>query len=394
MLEELPMLRQSERGAFKRCNWAWYQEYVLKQRPIIELFKDAADFGTLFHICMAEYYLPGLKRGPHPRETWERIAAEKVVDIKTIGKEDDIVKWEDFFTLGCELADAYVERYKGDPHWDVLDAERRFSVVIPDTRYKPLVSEKGKSGFRPITNLVGTFDLCYRDLNDNTIKMTDHKTAAKIEVEHLVLDEQASTYIAVAQTALRHQGLIGPKERVAGMEYNFIKRAALDTRPRDESGRARNGPQKKHYIEAILDAEPKLYDEDELLKMKKDELSFEAEVTLGLTVFGEVSADQSSDNFMRYFVPRTPKERQRQIVRISEEAQVMAEIRAGRHPVLKTPTKECRWCKFFDICELDESGGDTEYFRETTMKEYDPYFDHREGADNSKKVTNGSKAEG
>lgn len=389
-LEELPMLRQSERGAFKRCNWAWYQEYVLKQRPIIELFKDAADFGTLFHVCMAEYYIPGIVRGPHPRETWERIAADKVVDIKTIGKDDDIAKWEDFFTLGCELADAYVERYKGDPHWDVLDAERRFSVIIPDTRYKPLQSEKGKAGFRPITNLVGTFDLCYRDLNDNTVKMTDHKTAARIEVEHLVLDEQASTYIAVAQTALRHQGLIGPKERVAGMEYNFIKRAALDTRPRDENGMARNLPQKQHLVDALIETGVRGNEEEiALLKLKKDELIDLCEDS-GVVAYGEVSADQSSDNFMRYFVPRTPKERQRQIVRISEEAQVMAEIRAGRHPVLKTPTKECRWCKFFDICELDESGGDTEYFRETTMKEYDPYSDHREGADNSKKVTDGS----
>jgi hypothetical protein len=37
-VEELPLLRQSERSAFKRCNWAWYQEYILKQRPIVEMF--------------------------------------------------------------------------------------------------------------------------------------------------------------------------------------------------------------------------------------------------------------------------------------------------------------------------------------------------------------------
>jgi hypothetical protein len=388
-IEELPLLRQSERAAFKRCQWRWYQAHVLKHKPIVEMFKDAADFGTLFHICMAEYYQPGIKRGPHPRETWERIAAEKVVDIKTIGKEDDIVKWEDFFTLGCELADAYVERYRGDPHWDVLDAERRFSVIIPDTRIKPLISEKGRKGFHPIVNLVGTFDLCYRDLNDGSVKMCDHKTVGKFDSLHyLTMDEQASTYITVAQTALRHQGLIGPKETVKGMEYNFIKRAALDTRPRDEEGRARNQPQKKHYIEAILEASSN-YDEDDLLKMKKDELAFEADCTLGLTILGEVSADQSGENFLRYFVPRTPKERQRQIVRISEEAQVMDAIRNGKLPVLKTPTKDCQWCPYFDLCELDESGGDTEYFAENTMEEFDPYADHREGALNSKVVSHG-----
>jgi hypothetical protein len=346
---------------------------------------------------MAEYYLPGLKRGPHPRETWERIAADKVIDIKTIGKEEDIVKWEDFFTLGCELADAYIDRYQGDPHWDILDAERRFSVIIPDTRYKPLISERGRAGFHPIVNLVGTFDLCYRDLNDGSVKMCDHKTAARIETDHLTLDEQASTYIAVAQTALRSQGLIGPKETIKGMEYNFIKRTALDTRPRDEQGRARNKPHKSHFEEAFSDVsaedlEAVDIDWQKIEKHKVIELEHAALILqewgkMG-PVYGEVSADQSGENFMRFFVPRTPKERQRQIVRISEEAQVMDAIRNGKHPILKTPTRECKFCKYFDLCELDESGGDTEYFTETTMKEFDPYADHREDALNSKKVTN------
>jgi hypothetical protein len=350
---ELPLLRQSERAAFKRCNWAWYQEYVLRIRPIVEKWKEAADWGTLFHVCLAEYYQPGTIRGAHPADTWTKVAGDVVAAVKTTDytNDENVAKWEDFYDLGLDLAEAYVDLYRGDPHWYVLDAERRFDVIIPDVRYKPLVSEKGSRGYRPIVRLVGTFDLCVRDLNDEKVKMIDHKTAREIVTHHLTLDEQPSTYIAVGTTALRHQGLIGPKESIVGMEFNFIRRGKLDDRPVDENGQ----------------------------RLNKD---------------GSISKKQGSPNFLRVFVPRTAKERQRQIVRISEEARVMDDVRTGRMPLLKTPQKDCAFCKFFDLCELDESGGDVEYFRETTMMPIDPYADHREGADNSKKVTDGSATEG
>src|SRR6516165_5037838 len=349
-VEELPLLRQSERAAFKRCAWAWYMEYVRRIRPKVELGKEAADFGSLFHIALAEYYIPGLERGPHPADTWDKLSSDVVAAVKTTDYTNDetVAKWEDFHDLGLDLAEAYVELYRGDPHWLVLDAERQFDVIIPDIRYKPMVSEKGKRGYRPIVRVVGTFDLCVRDLNDNQVKMVDHKTTRDIITYHLTLDEQASTYIAVGTTALRHQGLIEPTERIVGMEYNFVRRGRIDDRPTDEDGQ----------------------------RLNKD---------------GSVSKKQGSPNFLRYFVPRTSKERQRQVVRISEEARVMDDVRTGRMPLLKTPQRDCYWCKFFDLCELDESGGDTEYFISTTMQSIDPYADHREGAASSKKLEGGDQ---
>jgi hypothetical protein len=351
-VQQLPLLRQSERASFKRCNWAWYQQYVLGIRPIVE-DKIAAEFGTLIHVALAEYYIPGIIRGPHPADTFDKIAKDKVAAVRTVEftNDEQVVKWEDFHELGIELMEEYVDTYQGDPHWDILDAERRFDVVIPDVRHKPLTSEKGRHGFRPQVILVGTLDLCIRDLNDDRVKMVDHKTCQAIVTHHLTLDEQASTYIAVGTTALRHQGLIGPKESIVGMEYNFIRKAKVDKRPMDEDGQR-------------------------------------------LNMDGSVSKKQPVPLFGRHFVPRTYKERQRQIVRISEEARVMDDVRSGRMPIMKTPQRDCYFCQYFALCELDESGGDTEYFIETTMKKFDPYADHREGADNSKKVTDGSQIEG
>lgn len=378
----LPMLRQSERASFKRCNWAWYQRHVLGLAPRVER-KDEADFGTIWHECMAEYYIPGLVRGPHPAETWAERAKVHINDtVKTRENVsgEEVAKWEDFYPLGLDLAEAYVDLYQGDPSWEILDAERRFTVLIPDTRIKPLISDKGKRGYTPIVNLVGTFDLCYRDLVDGKVKLLDHKTATSIgSFDHLTLDEQASTYIAVGTFALRNQGLIGPKDQIHGMEYNYIRR-----------GKMFKEPLKPALLAALLSQGIKFAPNskkdgqlDPVEKLLKEDLAKECEA-MNIKVKGEPS---DSPTFMRHFVPRTPTERQRQIVRISEEAQVMAEVRAGRQPALKTPTPNCRYCAVFDLCELDESGGDTDYFKETTMIKVDPYGDHRDGAINSKKLS-------
>lgn len=384
-MTELPLLRQSERATFKRCQQRWWWSYVDDLEPISPKGMEAADFGTIFHVGLAEYYLPGTKRGPHPAETWAKLASDVKASVRAGGDDELAAKWEDFYELGLLLCEEYVKRYQGDPHWDVLDAERRFSVLIPDVTVPRVESKKGRRIYKPIVRLVGTIDLCVRDLNQErkgrpVIKMVDHKTVARIETHHLTLDEQPSTYIAVGTHALREQGLIEQDEAIAGMEWNFIKRAAIDNRPRDDKGMARNKPVKKHYGEAI----------GHLLAKPVEKYSIaDLEITAaahGITVYGDVSQDQSGDNFLRHFVPRTPAERQRQIVRISQEARVMDMVRTGKLPVLKTPQKDCYYCPYFDLCELDEGNGDTEYFIQTTMKKRDPYADHRDGAENSKKV--------
>lgn len=334
-MPDLPKLRSSERNTFMRCHQQWYWGYVEQLTPKVQKFQSAAEFGTGIHLALAEYYQPGTVRGPHPADTWSDWARDTICAIKTQEVVDDelVTKWEDFYDLGIDLMEEYVKHYGGDPHWDIIDAERKFSVLIPDTRFKPLVSEKGKRGYRPICNLIGVFDLCYRDLNDGKVKMTDHKTAQAITTGHLVLDTQASTYIAAATFALRSQGVIGKNESVVGMEYNFIRKGKVDSRPTNSKGE----------------------------RLNKD---------------GSVSKQQGSPLFMRYFVPRTPEERQRTIVRISEESQVMAGLRDGTIPILKSTQRDCQYCAFFDLCELDESGGDTEYFKEQVYMKHNPYGDH------------------
>jgi hypothetical protein len=365
--KELPLLRSSERATYHRCPQAWYWGYVDCLRPIAER-KTAAEFGTIVHLCMAEYYQPGVKRGPHPAETWERLAQDviNVLRVKEQVDEEEIATWEDFYTLGRNLLEEYVIEYAGDPHWDVLDAERNFAVTIPDIRYPPILKD-GRKGYRPICTLVGVFDLCYRDLNDGHIKMVDHKTANQLSTLHLDLDPQASTYIAVATKALQDQGLINKDDYVKGMEYNFLRK-----------GKIFKEPLKQHYIDALINSYAKdgiEVDPASFKKLLKDELAAEAE-RCKLKVHGERS---ETPLFRREFVARTPRERNKTIMRISQEAAIMERTAAGDIPVTKSFAKDCNFCNFYNLCSLDEGSEpeDVEYFIETVYKKVDPYADHR-----------------
>src|SRR5699024_6352982 len=100
-------------------------------------------------------------------------------------------------------------------------------------------------------------DLVYRDLRDNKIYVMDHKTARALgssNTQYLPLDDQAGAYYAVAVAALRRKNMIGPKERIAGVVYNYLVKALPDTRPVNPEGYATNKPKKEHYLEALTKA--------------------------------------------------------------------------------------------------------------------------------------------
>ena len=66
---DLPTLRTSERSTFKRCPWRWLQEYRFGFKPrFVEA--DAAWFGIGVHEALAQWYLKGKRRGPHPADTF------------------------------------------------------------------------------------------------------------------------------------------------------------------------------------------------------------------------------------------------------------------------------------------------------------------------------------
>ena len=375
----LPILRTSERSSFKRCVQQWQYGYRMGLKPR-KTDSGARWFGTGIHLCMAEWYIPGKERGRDPRDTWEEFTKDSYESIMTMDVDGE-KEWHDAKALGMAMLDNYLDEYGTDDQWEVISPEQRFGVLIPH----PANKDKALIDYR------GTFDMVVRDHSDSKIKLLDHKTAAAIMTNHLVLDDQAGGYIAVATSSLRAEGLIKPREYVHGMEYNFLRKGMPDTRPRSDKG-YHNKPTKAHYAEALVhlfgsdnEQDPELLSYDYWMKKKLVDLQAQYTTSNGVDdVLGDVSKVQPPPLLLRHWEPRTTKERNNQIKKIGEEALVMDAFRNHELPIIKSTTRECTWCDFFELCTIDEAGGDVELMMERAYEVKDPYFDHREGAENSK----------
>lgn len=357
----VPLLRNSERYSFKRCQTAWHWGWNLGLVPV-NTRQDARWFGTGIHLVLAEYYTPPGKdrfqRGRHPLETWEEFCAGQNVILKAGDYYDDDAEYE--FVQAKELGESmlteYLKEYGDDPHWEVLMPETRFEANIPFTteQLRRGVPEKLLMDDKFITKIVGTFDMPVIDHSfpKPRVMVVDHKTTNKREnTKHLMKDDQAGTYIAVGTGYLRHLGLIQKNEAIDGMIFNYLRKAKPPDKPRNAAGQVLN----------------------------KD---------------GSVSKVQPAPLFWREQVMRGKRNRLAQIRRIAEDAEAMAYARQGTVPILKSPGEHCNWCDFSDLCDIDENGDDFDGFVEAVFKRQDQYADHREGAVNSKSSLNNKKESG
>ena len=168
--------------------------------------------------------------------------------------------------------------------------------------------------------------------------LLEHKTAAQISTVHLPLDNQAGSYFAVATIVLRHDGIIGEKDTIDGILYNFLRKSKPDPRKRNERG-------------AYLNKN------------------------------GDISKRQPPAPFLREFVDRSPREVKQQIRRIANEVKMMSMMRSGELPVTKVVNNTCSWCQFFTMCTLHERGGSAwREYRDAMYTVVDPYEDDRKSA--------------
>lgn len=379
------VLRTSERAEFNICPqrwwWRWREGLVPKGLP-----PQALWFGTGVHLALAAWYCgPGLKRGPYPAETFDRFAASEVEFIKTSASiEDEVVaKYVDARDLGRAMLTGYVEKYGRDEHMHIIQPEQTFALEVPWPEGRQAVYEFIEGQL--LTRYVGTYDLVYRDLRNGSILLEEHKTASTIDLHHLPMDNQAGSYWAVATRTLRANGLIKPKESLAGIEYNFLRKGMPDDRPRDAQGYACNKPLKADYISAINAERAKIPNKTGGSWIGpeptgKESLAMLGDIAnkLGLTVLGERSKIQPSPLFVRHMVYRTRAEQATQLRRIQDEAVHMRVLRDGYLPLTLAPSRDhCRFCNYKAMCELKERGGNWEDLRSAHFKVEDPYADHR-----------------
>lgn len=335
-----PFIRTSERRTFKRCEWRWYQQWVLglapKSMPALPLW-----FGTGIHEALAQWYRPGLDRGEHPADFWLDWVKDEEQYIRTnqmgTGNKDDD-EFVDARELGEAMLVGYVEKYGIDESWDVIGTETPFQIDIPNPIPDLATAMSDPRGILAI--YAGTFDGVYRDLEDDSIWLMEHKTAKAISTIHLPLDDQAGSYWAVASKILQHEGVLRKGDSIKGIMYNFLRKAMPDDRPQNEEGQYLN----------------------------KD---------------GSVSKRQSAPLFLREPVDRDRRERATQLRRIQNEALRMEAAGSAPDRLTKNPTRDCPWdCPLYDMCLLHEKGDSSwEDYRDAMFVRRDPYADHRKSAE-------------
>lgn len=320
MSSSLPYIRTSERKCFRRCPQQWKWSYVDGLSSSDDT-PGALWLGTGVHIALADWYRPGKKRGPHPAQTFREWAGDEVQSVHTYqGGDFEYGQWEDATDLGIAMLENYIDYYGKDPDWNVIATEQAFRVKI---------TREG----RAVATFFGTFDGVYRDESDGGIYLMEHKTAAQISTAYLALDDQAGGYWAVASKVLQKHGVLNQGENIAGITYNFLRKARPDERPQNDGG-------------AFLNKN------------------------------GTVSKRQPPPHFVREVIPRSPEELRSTLVRLSDEVYLMQEMREGRLPIIKNTTRECTFCEFFSMCHLHERGGNA---WKTIAEDYttrDPYADY------------------
>lgn len=305
---DLPIVTTSARSAFRRCPQLWYWKYVdgLQRRGEVP---DALWFGIGVHIALADWYMPGKRRGPHPAETFvewhgeeERWLRAAYADHDRAQGQVEQAKYENALDLGVAMLEGYVDEYGKDPSWDVIAIEHPFKIKV-------------LSHGRAIAYFMSTWDGVIRDLADGRIYLIEHKTATSIQTSYLELDDQAGIYWAVASAILRQKGILGPKEEIAGIIYNFLRKSMGDDRPQDRQG---------NYLNKN----------------------------------GSISKRQPPPRYVREIVERSAKERKTQMYRLADEVSWMNAILDGDKPVIKNTTKDCTFCEFFTMCKSHERGGE------------------------------------
>lgn len=329
---DLPVITSSERVDFKRCPKRWYWKWRKGLVPRVRTF-GALDLGTWVHDALAEFYIPGTKRGGDLPTFFENIA---LADIEQSGAPDyAIEKAEELMALGIEMTKGYQSYYSLDK-FRVIRAEIPLEFTI-NHPHKNFVVAAHK--IKP--------DLVVEDQKWD-IWLFEHKTAQNVQTEHLVIDDQARPYGSMTEAALRKAGIIKPRHRFRGIIYNFLRKALPDQRPQNSKGQYLN----------------------------KD---------------NSVSKKQPPPYFVRKRVEMSREAKRITLSRIRDEILTVTEttlllrtkdIHPERLP--KTPHKSCpKTCPFFAMCVSEEQGADIRTMEKIMYRRENPYAYHSESTEDT-----------
>lgn len=226
---KLPLIRSGERKDFKRCvkrwYWSWRRGLVSK-----EIKFGALDLGTWVHAALAEWYGSGYKRNGLLSDHFFSYAQAATIEANNAGAPDHILDTaEELLGLGEAMVTAYQDYWENDPGLNVIGAEIPLEFTIPDSSGKVIAKHRLKP------------DLVYSSREDpRDIWLLETKTAGQIRTEHLVIDDQARPYGAMAERALRQLGLMKKGQKFRGIMYNYLRKGLPDMRECNSKGQYLN----------------------------------------------------------------------------------------------------------------------------------------------------------
>jgi len=359
----VPLIRTSERGDLKSCEFYWYHHW---QRglsgPGVPTWSW---FGTAWHYALEVRYQDGLRRAPLADiiDAFEEKCDHEHRRVWEQGGDLDDEEVHDGIELGKAMLAGYVKKYGEDKRWHVIHREQPFQIDVRSPRTGRLIAV-----------YCGTWDLFVWDTIDKVYRLVDHKTRAQFKNDWTFYDlnDQAGSYLWVAPEVLRHLGLLGNNEVIDGIVFNMARKAM--PQPVAEDGIRYNLPKRKHFEAALRAAKVAGWNE----KTKVQALN-ELATAHNLDVKGDPRAVQPTPLFRRYTTDRGIEQRVNQGQKVLAEAQRMDLLRRGRLPLLKHPTEDCVRCALFDYCQLEELDPDeAERYAATMLVKRDPYADHRE----------------
>lgn len=364
MPEQLVLLRNSERSKYRRCRLAWKWSYV--ERRGSPRSKGALVFGTDIHASLRGWYPPGLKRGVHPAKTFDKIFK---------ANRDAYAQWDDegnrieAYDLGMSMLEDYVDTYGRDGNIKIIAPEQVITIDVMDKQGNYLCT------------WVGQVDAMYEDLARSTrsrpcIGMLEHKTAKTIDEELAVVSgygEQGLSYVWAADLHARHEGWLQPGQHVTHVRFNWLKKSLADERPRNAAGHVLNKPTKPALIQA---ADMKRLEYPKKATME-EMTTILADAGVSVELLGEPSKRQPGPRFHRFDLNLMGNELTELNQRIRAEAWEMAQVKQGKLPIYKNPTKDCKWdCEFHEVCELHSMGVEWEDMMNLEFTTWNPYLEH------------------
>lgn len=323
----------------------------MRQRP-------ALAFGSLVHMALAEWYVPGRKRGTHPAEAFEHFFNQQPVERDVWDEEGNRI---DPLELGKAMLSGYVEKYGLEPHIEIISPEMSIQIDVYDKRGEYLCT------------WVGTVDAAFYNRNTRKKGAFEHKTAKSVKDVQINsgYGDQGLSYWWALVLRLREDGILKPHEVLGSVWYNFLRKALPPSSPQNAQGHVLNKPSKDTLVAKCTQLGLPAKGTIDVLSMRL------AEAGVNVPLLGEPSKRQPKPLFVRQELVLSEAELGSLNYRIRAEAWEMAQVKAGKLPVYKNPTLNCDWdCPFKDPCELHEMGADYESLLELEYTEWSPYEAH------------------